>query len=212
MTTPIADALAGRIEALSATPADPPPERVDDVESDWQRIAPHRFRHARVDQLDGATGQAVAQWRRQPGRNLLLLGAVGVGKTHAALACARLAVEARMAVRFWPVVELLDALRPGRPNADDTLDRAARVPLLILDDLGGERPTDWTGERLYLLVNRRWLEQRPIIATSNLAAENGAGPLVDTIGLRTYDRLTDGAVTLRMGGRSRRRQRPGGSS
>jgi DNA replication protein DnaC len=170
----------------------------------WQRLVPTRFHDVAVSDLNGTrVAAAVEEWQQNTTRNLLLLGNIGVGKTHAAFVAARLAYDRGSSFGFWPVVELLDALRPG--GNETTMDRALTVDLLILDDLGGERPTDWTGERLYALVNRRWLERRPIIATSNLDARNGQGRLVDAIGLRVYSRLVQDAVLYKIGGKDRRR-------
>ena len=86
-----------------------------------------------------------------------------------------------------------------------------RVPLLVLDDLGFDRPIDWTlKERLYIVVNQRWLDQLPTVATSNLVVERAQGPraqgpLVDFIGARTYSRLVHEAVVIQMAGRDLRR-------
>lgn len=115
-------------------------------------------------------------------------------------------------LRCWPVelegdrtdVELLDLLRPGGPEG--ALYDLADLELLILDDLGSERPTEWTAERLYALVNRRWLEERPTIVTSNLAS----GELQQAVGPRVYSRLVgNGSVGIGLSGPDRRRKGPG---
>lgn len=56
----------------------------------WKQLVPARFAGATVGDLSGSTLAAVSEWRADPTRNLVLLGGVGVGKTHAALAAARL--------------------------------------------------------------------------------------------------------------------------
>lgn len=180
-----------------------PEERVYDSIADLARTPPPipaRFTGADVAELDGDVGRLAGDWIADGmTSNVLLLGAVGVGKTHTACALAAAAWDAGRRVWFQPVVELLDQLRPGGdPHA---LDRATTIDVLVLDDLGGERPTDWTGERLYAIVNRRWLEKRPTIVTSNLdadALEKAAGP-------RVFSRLYHGAVRAKIGGTDRRR-------
>lgn len=173
----------------------------------WNRAMPKRFRDARAEHLTGPLADAVSEWRDEPWRNLVLLGAIGVGKTYAAAAAARLAVLDGWKMAFWPVVDLLDALRPGsNDDGEATLERCKQIGLLVLDDLGAERPTDWTAERMYSLVNDRWLNERPIIVTSNLSARNGQGPFVDAVGPRMYSRLVDGAVVAQAAGEDRRRQ------
>lgn len=172
----------------------------------WDRIVPARFASATLDDLAGQperVRERIVDWSNRPdGRNLILGGPVGVGKTHAAIAACRPLWLDGTDVEFHPVGELLDLLRPGGPQ--DAMERLAAVPILIVDDIGSERATDWTSERLYNLVNRRWLGALPIVATSNLdkAAWNEA------LGERVYSRLTgDGAVGVRFSGEDRRRSR-----
>ncbi len=150
------------------------------------------------------------------GRNLLTLGPVGVGKTRAAVAaCRRSHFSHGKAVEFVPVTEMLTTLRQemnGGPGGN--LARWMRVDLLILDDLGAERPTEWTAEQLYSLVNRRWLEELPTIATTNLPpTRKSAGDgyeghtLEEVLGDRMFSRLVGGAALVRLSGPDRRRTR-----
>ena len=157
--------------------------------------------------------EQLTDWVKDPaGRNLLLLGPVGTGKTHAAVAAARpLHFNHSRFVTFWPVVELLDQLRPG--GTEGALEAAMKAPVLILDDLGAEKPTEWTSERLYAVVNRRWMQELPTIATSNLpgsrksAPKDYEGPTLDeALGPRMFSRLVgSGAVIVRLSGPDRRR-------
>jgi DNA replication protein DnaC len=177
-----------------------------DAERLWRDGCPRRFADATPGDLDTPVGEAAGEWLDGDGRNLLLLGHVGVGKTHAALAAARAWLQAyQRPWWFTPVPNLLAQLRPSAEHPNVALDRAISVPLLVLDDLGGERPTDWTLEWLFIIVNQRWLYQRPTVATSNLAVDNGQGPLPDAIGARTYSRLVQDAVVVQMAGRDLRR-------
>jgi DNA replication protein DnaC len=176
-----------------------------DVDRLW-RDAPSRFADVSVTDLDASTLSMVDEWLAHPTRNLLLLGSVGVGKTHAALAAAKAWLHYyQRPWWFTPVPNLLAQLRPSAEHPNVALDRAISVPLLVLDDLGGERPTEWTLEWLFIIVNQRWLDQRPTVATSNLAVDNGQGPLPDAIGARTYSRLVQDAVVIQMAGRDLRR-------
>lgn len=169
---------------------------------EWRAVVPAAFGRVSLDDLDPPVREAASAWAAEPSRNLVIVGALGVGKTHAALAAARAAHAAGRVhdVTFAPVVELLDALRPdGTPQR--TIRRATTTGLLILDDLGAERPSDWTAERLYLVVNRRWLDRAPIIATSNLVPDE----LAEATGARIWSRLCHGAARIQIGGRDRRR-------
>lgn len=208
----LADEFRKRTEALTRKSAagdlpgrtEPPGPDLDELqryaEVRWRQAIPARFVDAHVDQLSDPLRKLADEWTGEGCEaNVLLLGAVGVGKTHAAVALARLAHEAGRSVLMLPVVELLESMRPGGdPHAKQ---RATSVDVLVLDDLGGERPTDWTGEQLYALVNRRYLECRPTIVTANLDRE----ALEASVGARVYSRLYHDAKRLAIGGTDRRR-------
>jgi DNA replication protein DnaC len=167
----------------------------------WSTLMPSRFTWAQPDHFGPAIASELRAWGEAPGgRNLVLVGATGVGKTHAAIAAMRVAYDHGAHVLFLPVVELLDQLRPGGGDGA-TMDELCGVDVLGLDDVGAERPSDWTAERLYAVVNRRWMEERPMVATSNLEPQ----ALQQALGERTYSRLVGGAVVLQLGGADRRR-------
>lgn len=168
----------------------------------WRRAIPSRLSWARLDDItDAAVAADLGRWATaDTSANLVLTGEVGTGKSHAAVAAVRPAFDEGMSVAFWPMVELLDALRPGGPQ--DMLGQLIDVDRLVLDDVGAERPTDWTGERLYAVVNRRWLEERPTVFTTNL----DVGELREAVGMRTYSRIVGSdAVVLGLTGCDRRR-------
>jgi len=172
----------------------------------WAAAIPSRFVWASLADVTDqppVVAESLAEWAADPhGRNLLLLGPVGVGKTHAAVAAVRAAHDRGSEVVFLPVVELLDQLRPGGPEG--ALEQLMHADVLVLDDLGAERPTEWTGERLYALINRRWLEERPTVATTNLEPD----PLREAVGERVFSRLVGNeAVVVRLTGEDRRRSR-----
>lgn len=167
----------------------------------WAAIIPKRFLKAALGDLTSQEATPLRDWAcAEASPNLLLLGAVGTGKTHAAVAACRVPHGLGASVAFWPVVELLDALRPNGPAG--TWDELVNVDRLIIDDLGTERPTDWTHERFGALINRRWLEERPTVATTNLSLTD----LEAAIGARTYSRLAGGALILQLTGEDRRRR------
>lgn len=181
---------------------DMPPERPE-WEHRWEASIPRRFQHAGIELLDGAVAAEVAGWLNPdaaPSTNLILLGPVGTGKTFVGIAAMKHLARCGASFAFYPVVELLDRLRPGG-DGDALLDRLCSVRVLMLDDLGAEKGSEWTAERLYLIVNRRWLEGRPTIVTSNLPA----GELEVALDPRLYSRLVDGACALRLAGADRRR-------
>ena len=82
----------------------------------------------------------------------------------------------------------------------DLLQRPREARLLLMDDLGVEKPSEWVREQLYTLINTRYLEGRPIIATSNTSLAQLEG----RIGDRTCSRLSEMCETLHLGGKDRR--------
>lgn len=171
----------------------------------WAAAIPSRFLWARLADFNPTEIKPVLDWTERPdGRNLVLAGAVGCGKTYLATAASRPLLERGLDVVFAPLVELLDRLRPGGETY--AFEDLCHADVLVLDDLGAERPTDWTAERLYALVNRRWLEERPTVATTNLMPSELEG----AVGPRVFSRLVgNDAVVLEMGGTDRRRIRGG---
>lgn len=187
-------------------------------EARWEQVCPRRFQAVSMEWVEAEHGKdthdRLLMWAElETPPNLVLLGPVGTGKTGTSLAvCKSGQLDGHQGVLFAPVTELLDQLRPGGPEG--ALERLAAAPRLIVDDLGSERPTDWTAERLGVLINRRWLEERPTIATSNLPATRKTAPsgyegatLEEALGERTFSRLVGGALVLELGGADRRRRR-----
>lgn len=169
----------------------------------WRDAIPRRYWDARLTDLTVEPHQEIHErWSARPltlgpRPNLVILGPVGTGKSHAAVAAVRPLMEEGLDVVFIPSVELLNDLRPGGGGPEPY----GRADVLVIDDLGGERPTDWTAEQLYMIVNARYNAMLPTVATAN-----GTPPeLKEAIGARLYSRLVgDGAVVLGLGGIDRR--------
>ena len=134
--------------------------------------------------------------------NLVFTGPVGTGKTvAAAVAMIEAAGRTGQEARYYQVTELLDELRP-REDKGPRLELAevAAVPIVVLDDLGAERITDWAAERLELLIAKRYDNMLPTVVTTNLSRQ----ALAEAIGARAASRLLGGAVVHVIRGRDRR--------
>jgi DNA replication protein DnaC len=88
---------------------------------------------------------------------------------------AKSALDAGRTVAVYPVPRLLAAIRQtygdeGGDSYSSLFRRLVNVDLLVLDDLGAERQTEWVLEQLYVLVNERWQDQRSVVATTNTPA------------------------------------------
>lgn len=107
-------------------------------------------------------------------RWLLLSGPVGVGKTHLAVAIAQYAIEQNsMAAYFAAVPDLMDHLRSSFSPAseegyDERFEEIRTAQLLVLDDLGTENATPWAQEKLYQIINHRYVEKLPTVITTNV--------------------------------------------
>ena len=143
------------------------------------------------------TKSYMQQWVKHPDTWILLFGSDGAGKTHLAVAAAAARQEAGDDVFFASVADLLDYLRdtfaPNSPvSHSDLLWRIKTVNLLVLDDMGAERTSDFAEDKLFQIVDYRYAEQLPtIITTSQLDATNRARP-------RIFSRLSDRLVVTRM--------------
>lgn len=115
---------------------------------------------------------------------LFLYGSVGTGKTHLATAAAHMLLGAGIRVRYEYVPEFLRKLRDSYSRDQETerqgergagtaelWDYAQSADVLILDDLGTERATDWAAEQLRMLVDYRYREKAPTIITTNVGPE-----------------------------------------
>jgi|TARA_R100000501_G_C2601760_1_gene98639 DNA replication protein DnaC len=109
---------------------------------------------------------------------ITLAGEVGRGKTHLALGIGwQWLGQGLGTVKYWQVSELLDAMRAEydkKPEDDygnplkGQLEYCKDCSLLILDDLGTEKTTEWVADKLDALINHRWLEEKPTVFTTNL--------------------------------------------
>ncbi|GJF32599.1 hypothetical protein KNE206_52990 [Kitasatospora sp. NE20-6] len=136
--------------------------------------------------------------------SLLLLGGTGTGKTHQAYGAIRSLLAAGVRLRWQAVTSVtLHAMMRPRPGADAEREmrELERVPLLLVDDLGAGRASEFTEETTYRLVNYRYEQHLPTIITSNITPAELAGLLGD----RTASRLRQMCHKAILAGPDRRR-------
>ncbi len=106
---------------------------------------------------------------------LFLRGGYGCGKTHLAAAIANECVGLGVPTLFLTVPDLLDSLRSSFDSDDVTFEerfeQVRDAPLLVLDDFGTQSGTEWAREKLYQLLNHRYVNRLPTVVTTNLALE-----------------------------------------
>ena len=122
---------------------------------------------------------------------LLITGNSGVGKTHLAAAIANFQSHHTSNVLFVVVPDLLDHLRAAfgpesRTSFDQRFEEVRAASLLVLDDLGTESATPWAREKLYQIINHRYVAMLPTVITTSESPKN--------FDQRIYTRISDEAI------------------
>jgi DNA replication protein DnaC len=105
-------------------------------------------------------------------KGLLLMGNSGVGKTHLAVAALKELLRRGHAGLFCDYRELLKEIQASyNPSSDSTemaiLEPIRTVEILVLDDLGASKPSDWVRDIVGIVLNARYNERRTTIITTN---------------------------------------------
>ena len=112
------------------------------------------------------------QYATSPKGWLLLQGGYGSGKTHLAAAIANFAVNMDVPTLFLTVPDLLDTLRFAYDSTDTTFEerfeQIRNAELLVLDDFGTQNATGWAQEKLFQVINYRYINKLPLVVTTNL--------------------------------------------
>jgi DNA replication protein DnaC len=193
---------------------------------------PRRYEHCTLDTFEPGYGQADQSlaaaylMARQfvtgypvttEGRGLLLTGSVGVGKTHLAVGIVQaLITEKGVHALFCDYRELLKRIQESyNPQVASTelqiLTPIFEAEVLILDELGAQKPTDWVWDTVALILNTRYNDKRTTLITTNYP--NAAAALArssdkvireetlgDRIGERMRSRLAEMCVEVEMRG------------
>lgn len=185
-------------------------ERLDHPEIWLKRYGvPQRFMDCSLETFKG--GEKIKEAMRLfPEHSVLLSGPTGSGKTHLAVAALRGMVQRdeikSKSTPEWTAVDQCDALFITVPdlllnirscfakNEDEgrLVDRFATAGVLILDDLGADKVTEWTTTTLYLIIDRRYRDLMPTIITTNLSIQQ----IEEQYGARIASRLTDMKIII----------------
>lgn len=179
-----------------------------------EKRIPSRYADATPDHPDVAawvralTRVAAGQARAQnpvvrTGPSLLIVGPVGTGKTYQAFGAIRALAHSGvlMSWRLETAADIYAQLRP-RPRFDSEHEfrELAAVRLLVVDDLGAAKGSEWTEEVNYRLINYRYEHRLPTVVTSNIPAKE----LATNLGERVTSRLREMAKLVALAGDDRR--------
>jgi DNA replication protein DnaC len=187
---------------------------------------PRRYEHCTLDSYESGFGGAhrtlsAAHVRARGfvsnyslntgGTGLLLTGSIGVGKTHLAVGILQeLVREKHVTGLFYDYRELLKQVqnsynRQVNETEMEVLKPVFEAEVLVLDELGASKPTDWVWDTVAHILNTRYNDRRTTIITTNYANQPPLTPgspesLGDRIGERMRSRLQEMCVLIEMQG------------
>jgi DNA replication protein DnaC len=146
-------------------------------------------------------------------QGLLLTGPVGVGKTHLAVSIIKGLTERGFPCLFYEFGSLLkeiqDSYNPNTRSSELTvLAPVLNVDVLVLDELGASKPTDWVRDTMAHIINTRYNDRKFTIFTTNYPDERpatGNETLEDRIGVRARSRIFEMCRTVKIEGEDYRR-------
>jgi DNA replication protein DnaC len=146
-------------------------------------------------------------------RGLLLTGPCGVGKTHLAVAILHGLIGKGVPCLFYDLGALLkeiqDSYDPAsRASESKVLSPVREAEVLVLDELGAAKPTDWARDMMMQIVGARYNDRRLTVFTTNYPDERHAPSdetLEDRVGVRLRSRLFEMCKAVRVDGDDYRR-------
>ena len=137
--------------------------------------------------------QYVDHWDKMKKENvgLLLMGPVGTGKSFFAGCIANALMEQGISVMMTNFSRILNELTKYHADKNEIIAGLVSYPLLIIDDLGIERNSEFALEMIYNVVDRRYCTRKPLIVTTNLSYQDMTRKDLDIEHQRIYSRLME---------------------
>jgi DNA replication protein DnaC len=147
-------------------------------------------------------------------RGLLFMGPVGVGKTHLSVAVLRGLIDKGVPCLFYEfgtlLKEIQDSYNPVSKTSElKVLEPVYRAEVLVLDELGASKPTDWVRDTMMQVINTRYNDRKLTVFTTNYLDGRRAEreeTLEERIGVRLRSRLYEMCKTVYIEGEDYRRR------
>jgi DNA replication protein DnaC len=144
---------------------------------------------------------------------LLMLGTCGVGKTHLAVSILRALLEKNIGCLFYDFRDLLKEIQESWNSATQTSEMEVLAPVydaevLVLDELGASKPTEWVKDTMTHIINKRYNDKKVTIFTSNYLDQKSNQydeTLQERVGVRLRSRLHEMCKVISITGDDYRR-------
>lgn len=158
-----------------------------------------RFREWRFENDNGSNPKLdiarkyVNEWEEMRKKNIgyMVMGTVGTGKSFFAGCVANALMEQGISVMMTNFSRILNELTKYHADKNEIIAGLVSYPLLIIDDLGIERNSEFALEMIYNVVDRRYCTRKPLIVTTNLSYQDMTRKDLDIEHQRIYSRLME---------------------
>lgn len=178
-------------------------------------LSDEQYRTCTFASDDGADEKASAfckayvenwSWVQEQNAGIMLWGDVGGGKTFLAACVANAMIDKGIPVVMTTIPRLVSAMtKDFGANRESVLSTVAKAPLLILDDVGTERDTEFSNEQAYEIINARYKANKPLIVTTNLTMQ-AMKNVENMTHRRIYDRIIEMCTPCKVTSSGRRQQ------
>lgn len=142
----------------------------------------------------------------EKGRGILFYGPVGTGKSYTSACIANALLDKGIPVLMTSFVKILQVLQPGKEDEGSLISKMENAKLLIIDDLGAERSTEYAQEKVYNIIDSRVRSKKPMILTTNLTIDEMTN-VQDIRYDRIYDRIREKSFVVQIKGTSFRQDK-----
>ena len=178
-------------------------------------LADEQYKECTFDKDDGADPKASEfckayvqnwEWVQENNAGIMLWGDVGGGKTFLAACIANALIDKDIPATMTTIPKLVAAMtKDFGAERGNVLYMVANAPLLVLDDVGTERNTEFSNEQVYEIINTRYKAKKPLIVTTNLTM-NAMKNAEDVTHRRIYDRIVEMCTPCRVTSNGRRQK------